>query len=622
MTDQHVSASYTLFDVTTRAIVHGYQAAAVQRMLDFDYVAARRTPSVACIINPAREGQQLAFWGAEPIALPMYRDLATAVSAHPDTSVLINFASARSAAAITMDALGHPQLSVIAIIAEGIPERRAREIAVRARAQGVTIIGPATVGGIKAGAFKIGNAAGTIDNIVQAKLHRPGHVAYVSRSGGMSNELNNIIARNSDGVFEGIAIGGDRFAGSTFLDHLLRWQADPAVAMMVMLGEVGGTLELAVAEALRQGKITKPVVAWCIGTSAGLLGSGAQFGHAGARADGNAETARAKNAALAAAGARVPTSFEQFDRLIKATFDELVAAGEVVPAADTPSRPLPMDYPSAVRAGLVRRVPQFVSTIADDRGEEISYGGVPISEIVQSDMGVGGVIGLLWFKRRLPDWACRFIELAIEITADHGPAVSGAHNTIVAARAGKDLVSAVASGMLTIGPRFGGAVEGAALAFGTALREGQPAEAFVHMMRERNENIPGIGHLIKSVDNPDARVVMLTRYAREHFRSLRHLDYALAVEGLTTAKRGNLILNVDGCLGVLFLDLLESTGQFTAGEVSEIMHLGALNGLFVLGRTIGLIGHFMDQRRLEAPLYRHPWDDILYASNEGGQHRE
>ena len=51
------------------------------------------------------------------------------------------------------------------------------------------------------------------------------------------------------------------------------------------------------------------------------------------------------------------------------------------------------------------------------------------------------------------------------VTADHGPAVSGAHNTIVAARAGRDLVSSVASGMLTIGPRFGGAIDGAAQMF-------------------------------------------------------------------------------------------------------------------------------------------------------------
>lgn len=51
-------------------------------------------------------------------------------------------------------------------------------------------------------------------------------VAYVSRSGGMSNELNNIISQNSDGVYEGIAIGGDRYPGTTFVDHLLRYEMD------------------------------------------------------------------------------------------------------------------------------------------------------------------------------------------------------------------------------------------------------------------------------------------------------------------------------------------------------------------------------------------------------------
>ena len=66
------------------------------------------------------------------------------------------------------------------------------------------------VGGVKPGCFKIGNTGGMLDNILSSKLYRPGSVAYVSRSGGMSNELNNIIALNTDGVYEGIAIGGDR----------------------------------------------------------------------------------------------------------------------------------------------------------------------------------------------------------------------------------------------------------------------------------------------------------------------------------------------------------------------------------------------------------------------------
>jgi len=54
----------------------------------------------------------------------------------------------------------------------------------------------------------------------------------------MSNELNNIVALNTDGVFEGVAIGGDRYPGTTFMDHIYRYQADPEVKMIVLLGEV------------------------------------------------------------------------------------------------------------------------------------------------------------------------------------------------------------------------------------------------------------------------------------------------------------------------------------------------------------------------------------------------
>lgn len=55
-------------------------------------------------------------------------------------------------------------------------------------------------------------------------MYRPGSVAYVSKSGGMSNEMNNMLGRYTDGVYEGCAIGGDRFPGSTFIEHILRYQ--------------------------------------------------------------------------------------------------------------------------------------------------------------------------------------------------------------------------------------------------------------------------------------------------------------------------------------------------------------------------------------------------------------
>lgn len=134
-----------------------------------------------------------------------------------------------------------------------------------------------------------------------------------------------------------------------------------------------------------------------------------------------------------------------------------------------------------------------MSSISDERGEELLYAGMPITAVFKEDIGMGGVISLLWFQRRLPDYACKFVEMSLMVTADHGPAVSGAHNTIVAARAGKDLVSSLCSGLLTIGDRFGGALDGAARMFADAYDAGLAPRDFVTSMRSQHKLIQGIG---------------------------------------------------------------------------------------------------------------------------------
>lgn len=74
------------------------------------------------------------------------------------------------------------------------------------------------------------------------------------------------------------------------------------------------------------------------------------------------------------------------------------------------------------------------------------------------------------------------------------------------------------------------------------------------------------------------------------------------------------MLNVDGCIGALFLDLLASSSAFSKKEAEDIVEIGYLNALFVVARSIGLVGHALDQKRLGQPLYRHPWEDVLYTS--------
>lgn len=73
-------------------------------------------------------------------------------------------------------------------------------------------------------------------------------------------------------------------------------------------------------------------------------------------------------------------------------------------------------------------------------------------------------------------------------------------------------------------------------------------------------------------------------------------------------------MNVDGCIAVCFVDLMRNCGAFSPEEAEDYLKMGVLNGLFVLGRSIGLIAHFLDQKRLRTGLYRHPWESVPSCS--------
>ncbi len=344
--------------------------------------------------------------------------------------------------------------------------------------------------------------------------------------------------------------------------------------MLVLLGEVGGIEEYRVIEAVKSGKITKPIVAWAIGTCAKMFTTEVQFGHAGSMANSDLETADAKNRAMKAAGFIVPDTFEDLPLVLTQTYQKLVEVGVIQPKAERDPPNIPMDYKWAQELGMIRKPAAFISTISDERGQELMYAGMRISDVFKEELGIGGVVSLLWFKRRLPAYACKFIEMVLQMTADHGPAVSGAMNTIITARAGKDLISSLVAGLLTIGDRFGGALDGAAAEFSRGMQSGMTPREFVDSMRKANKLIPGIGHKIKSKTNPDLRVVLVVDYVKKHFPSTPTLDYALGVEAVTSAKKDSLILNVDGAIAAAFCDLLRGTGAFSDEEVADYLRIG------------------------------------------------
>ena len=185
-------------------------------------------------------------------------------------------------------------------------------------------------------------------------------------------------------------------------------------------------------------------------------------------------------------------------------------------------------------------------------------------------------------------------------------------NARVTARAGKDLLSCLASGLLTIGPRFGGAIDEAAKQFKAGYADQLSPSEFIENAKRNKQLISGIGHRIKSVRKPDLRVKSLKEYAKKSFPSTDLLNYALEVEKITSAKKETLILNVDGCIGVLMVDLWMGMG-YESEQIDDFISSGTLNAFFALGRSIGFIGHILDEKRLNMPMYRHQFDDILYS---------
>jgi citrate synthase len=432
----------------------------------------------------------------------------------------------------------------------------------------------------------------------------------------MSSEIYNIVAQNTDGVNEGIAVGGDQFTGSTLIENLLRFEKTKEVKMLVCLGEIGGTAEYEIVEAIKKNKIKKPLVIWCTGTVAKQFRTEVQFGHAGAKSGIENESAQAKNRALKEAGAYVPKSFNEFGDLIKKVYEENVPkpkrAWKETKIADY--NYVPADFAQMLKLRQVRKAASIVSTISDDRGEEPTYNKRPISEY--SKKTIGRVINALWFEGKLSKTGEEFLELAIKLSADHGPAVSTAHNSIVTSRAGNNLIMSLIAGLTTIGPRHGGAIDEAARWVIDAVERNLSGKDIVVEHKKAGRLIMGIGHRIKSAQNPDKRVTILKNFARNLSGKQTtmyppHLSKALEVETETLKKKSNLILNVDGAIGAIFVDTLFDAG-FKGNDIKELIDLGALNAIFVIGRSIGIIGHAIDQKRLKEGLYRHDWDDILY----------
>jgi succinyl-CoA synthetase alpha subunit len=185
-------------------------------------------------------------------------------------------------------------IPLVICITENIPTLEMVKIYHYAKQKGTRLIGPNCPGLITPGEAKVG--------IMPGYICKPGGpVGLVSRSGTLTYEVVNALTEAGIGQTTAVGIGGDPIIGTSFVDVLELFQADPATSAIVMIGEIGGTDEETAAQYIK-GHVTKPVIGFIAGRTAP---PGKQMGHAGAIISGGRGTAAEKMAALEAAGVRV-----------------------------------------------------------------------------------------------------------------------------------------------------------------------------------------------------------------------------------------------------------------------------------------------------------------------------
>ncbi|MCA1927091.1 MAG: succinate--CoA ligase subunit alpha [Calditerrivibrio sp.] len=181
-------------------------------------------------------------------------------------------------------------------ITEGAPVRDIMIAKAFANKKGMMLIGPNCPGIITAEECKIG--------IMPGFIFKKGNVGLISKSGTLTYEASNQIVKAGFGITTAVGIGGDPIIGLSYKQLLPMFEADPETKAIVMIGEIGGTLEIEAAELIKN-KITKPVVAFIAGQTAP---KGKRMGHAGAIISGGKGTAKEKMDALSDAGAHVVVS--------------------------------------------------------------------------------------------------------------------------------------------------------------------------------------------------------------------------------------------------------------------------------------------------------------------------
>ncbi|RKS10882.1 succinyl-CoA synthetase (ADP-forming) alpha subunit [Nocardiopsis sp. Huas11] len=254
-------------------------------------------------VNPRKAGQKVDFDGAE---VPVFGSVAEGMAA-TGADVTVIFVPPKFSKDAVFEAID-AEIGLAVVITEGIPVHDTAAFWAHAKARGnkTRIIGPNCPGLISPGQSNAG--------IIPADITKPGRIGLVSKSGTLTYQM--MYELRDIGFSSAVGIGGDPIIGTTHIDALAAFEADPDTDVIVMIGEIGGDAEERAAEFVKA-NVTKPVVGYVAGFTAP---EGKTMGHAGAIVSGSSGTAAAKKEALEAAGVKVGKTPSETAKLVRDLF--------------------------------------------------------------------------------------------------------------------------------------------------------------------------------------------------------------------------------------------------------------------------------------------------------------
>jgi succinyl-CoA synthetase alpha subunit len=291
-----------LADQDTRVIVQGITgreaASFTKDMMDYG-------TQVVAGVTPGKQGHRVH-------SVPVYDTVRCALREHPAEASVISVPPSMVKEA-ALEALENG-IRLLVVVTERVPRKDVIEFLEIAQEKNARVIGPNTLGLISPHQVKLGMAGGPIGDV--KKAYMPGQIGIVSRSGGMTTEIANLLTNHGIGQSTCIGIGGDPVVGSNFLDLIPIFDQDPGTKAVVLFCEPGGIIEETLADLVVSEKISIPLVAFIAGRFVDNM-PGVRFGHAATIVEGDRGTAKGKAESLKRGGIQVAESFSDIVPILR-----------------------------------------------------------------------------------------------------------------------------------------------------------------------------------------------------------------------------------------------------------------------------------------------------------------